>query len=71
MAAGLATMAVAQNCQNLTVPVEITAALKATFDFTAPKTNVDVANFILDLTRPSANYTKELLLEENVSTVQS
>jgi len=66
VAAGLATVAVAQQCQNLTVPIEITA-LKSTFDLNATKTNIDVANFILELTRPAANYTKEVLQEEKVS----
>lgn len=73
LSVGLATMfvahlnmAAAQNCQNLTVPVEVNA-LKATFALAAPGTNIDVTNFILELTRPGANYTKEVLQKEEVS----
>lgn len=61
LVAYLANLSAAQQCQNLTVPIDV-LGLQYDFDLTAPQTNIDVANFILELTRPGANYTQELLL---------
>jgi hypothetical protein len=61
--ASFAIQSAAQQCQNLTVPIDI-LGLQYHFDLTAPQSNIDVGNFILELTRPGANYTKDVLLGE-------
>lgn len=56
----LATSAVARQCQNLTFPVTIEAR-NGVFDLETPSSNIDVTNFILDLTQPGQNLSKILL----------
>ncbi|KAI1763624.1 Alpha/beta hydrolase family-domain-containing protein [Hypoxylon sp. FL1150] len=58
--AALAAGATARNCKNLTVPISITAS-NTQFTLEAPSDNVEVTNFALNLARPGANYTAEVL----------
>lgn len=58
--AGFAATATARQCHNLTVPLCLSAR-NAVFDLEAPVTNVDVADFVLDLAQPGHNLTDELL----------
>lgn len=53
--AALAGVALARKCQNITVPVTITAR-NSVFNLAAPANNIEVTNFILDLTQQGANY---------------
>ncbi|KAI0387769.1 Alpha/Beta hydrolase protein [Hypomontagnella monticulosa] len=57
---GLAAVATARNCKDLTVPISI-SALNANLKLQAPGTQVDVTNFILNLAQPGMNYTEELI----------
>lgn len=57
---GLAAAASARKCQNLTVEVELSSR-NGVFNFDAPSTNIDVTNFILDLSQQGANYSDSLL----------
>lgn len=57
---GLASLASARNCANLTVEVTVDAR-NAVFNLTAPTNNIEVTNFILDFTRPGHNLTEEVL----------
>ncbi|KAK9771836.1 putative Alpha/Beta hydrolase protein [Seiridium cardinale] len=57
---GFVASAAARQCQNLTVPLTLSAR-NGVFDIQAPETNVDVTNFILDLAQPGHNLTAELL----------
>ncbi|KAM0259833.1 hypothetical protein ACHAQJ_003077 [Trichoderma viride] len=56
----LATAVMARKCQNLDIPISISAR-NAVFDFPNPATEVEVTNFVLDFIRPGANYTDSLL----------
>lgn len=47
-------------CQNLTVPVTISAR-NAVFDVATPQTNIQVTDFILNLSQQGHNYTDEVL----------
>ncbi|KAH6660276.1 Alpha/Beta hydrolase protein [Truncatella angustata] len=58
--AGFAAAAAARQCQNLTIPITISAR-NGIFNLAAPETNVDVTNFILDLTQPGNNLTNKAL----------
>jgi pimeloyl-ACP methyl ester carboxylesterase len=58
---GLST---ARQCQNITVPVTITGR-NAKFSIATPQTNIEVTNFILDLTQQGANYTQQIFQEFN------
>ncbi|KAI0136361.1 Alpha/Beta hydrolase protein [Xylariales sp. AK1849] len=60
LVAGLAATVAARQCQNLTVAVSISAR-NGVFDLKAPKTNVDVTDFMLNLAQPGHNLTAELL----------
>lgn len=57
----------AMHCTNLTVPVDLTAR-NGMFNYSAPQNNIEVTNFILDITQQGANYTKTLL--EDYKTVK-
>lgn len=57
---GLASLASARNCMNLTVEVAVDAR-NAVFNLTAPANNIEVTNLILDFTRPGHNLTEEYL----------
>lgn len=65
--AGLAAVATARKCQNLTVPISITAS-NTHFKLQAPSNNVEVTDFVLNLAQPGANYTAEVLGDTPVST---
>nr|POF23959.1 hypothetical protein CFP56_54895 [Quercus suber] len=60
VAAALAGAVSARKCQNITVPIEASAR-NGVFDLTIPKTNIDITNFILDLTQQGKNYTANIL----------
>lgn len=47
-------------CQNLTVPVTISAR-NAVFDVSTPQTNIQVTDFILNLSQQGHNYTDDVL----------
>ena len=53
-------IASARKCQNITVPVTLSAR-QGIFNISAPASDIDVTNFILDDTRQGTNYTKEVL----------
>ncbi|KAJ0341597.1 hypothetical protein COL922a_002036 [Colletotrichum nupharicola] len=55
-----AALASAKMCKNITVEVDISAR-NAVFDLEAPKTNVEVTNFLLNLSQQGANYTATAL----------
>lgn len=57
---GLAALSSARHCQNITVQVPVDSR-NAVFNRTAPATNIDVTNFVLDLTRQGHNLTNEVL----------
>lgn len=63
--AALAGLVSARQCQNLTIPVSLSAR-NGVFNLTAPQNNIEVTNFILDLTQPGKNYSADIL--EGVST---
>lgn len=52
----------ARQCQNLTFPIDISAQ-NGKFNLRTPSNNVEVTNFILDLTRPKHNLSKELFID--------
>lgn len=58
--AALAGLASARQCQNITVEVHASAR-NGKFNQTTPVTNIDVTNFILDLTRQGTNYSASVL----------
>ncbi len=55
-----AAAAMARQCQNLTIPVSISAR-NGRFDFQIPENDTEVTNFVLNLTQPGHNLTAELL----------
>lgn len=57
LAAGLAS---ARKCQNITVPVSISAR-NGVFNLAIPQSNIDVTNFIVDLAEQGVNYTQAVL----------
>src|ERR1700709_1646751 len=58
--AALASIVSARQCQNITVPVHASAR-NGNFNQTTPVTNIDVTNFILNLTQQGTNYTASVL----------
>lgn len=61
MLALLATIAVAKNCQNITIPISISSR-NAVFDNIAtPQTPLDPTTFALNQTRQGHNFTNEAL----------
>lgn len=67
--AGLAGLVSAKHCREITVPVTISGR-NAVFDQTAltPRSNIDVTNFMLQLSRQGGNYSADQL--KGVSTTQ-
>lgn len=57
---GLAAVSSARHCQNITVEVPVDSR-NAVFNLTAPATNIDVTNFVLDLTQNGHNLTNQVL----------
>jgi hypothetical protein len=55
----LAAVAAARRCQNITVPVSI-SAINAVFGIHAPLTEIDVTNFFLNFARQGFNYTEDV-----------
>lgn len=62
IAATLLSAAAAKTCTNITVPVTISAR-NGQFDKAAltPSTNIDVTDFILNLSQQGVNYTAKVL----------
>jgi len=62
VAASVVGIVSAKQCQNITVPVTISAR-NGLFDAQAltPVTNIDVTNFILNLVQQGENYTANVL----------
>ncbi|KAF2723183.1 hypothetical protein K431DRAFT_220490 [Polychaeton citri CBS 116435] len=58
--AGTAALVSARRCQNITVPVNISAR-NGNFNQSAPSNNIEVTNFILDLTQQGHNYSQAVL----------
>ncbi|KAK5010881.1 hypothetical protein LTR28_007177 [Elasticomyces elasticus] len=58
--AALAGAAAARQCLNVTVPVQVSAR-NGVFNLATPVTNIDVTNFILDLTQQGTNYSANIL----------
>ncbi|KAK4550470.1 hypothetical protein LTR36_000049 [Oleoguttula mirabilis] len=58
--AALAAVASARQCQNITVPVQVSAR-NGKFNQTTPVTDIDVEDFILNLTQQGTNYTASVL----------
>ncbi|KIV88399.1 hypothetical protein PV10_08085 [Exophiala mesophila] len=53
-------LASARQCQNLTIPLSI-SALNANFSISAPQDNIEVTDFILNLSQQGSNYTETVL----------
>lgn len=58
--AWLVTLVLARKCQNITVPVSISAR-NGDFDQLVPSNNIEVTNFILNLTQQGHNYSQAIL----------
>ncbi|TLD21636.1 hypothetical protein E2P81_ATG08224 [Venturia nashicola] len=56
----LATLGEARHCQNLTIPIQVSAR-QGIYSLQAPGDNIAAINFILDLTRQGHNYSNEAL----------
>lgn len=59
-AALFSALASAKKCTELTIPIEASAR-NGVFKIATPATDIDVTNFILDLTQQGANYTESIL----------
>ena len=53
-------VATGRKCQDITVPVSISAR-NGVFGLAAPGNNIDLTNFILDVTQPGVNYSQVVL----------
>lgn len=58
--AALASTAAAARCQNLTIPISVSAR-NGLFDVTNPTDNIEATNFALRMARQGHNYTMESL----------
>jgi len=58
--AALASTATAAQCQNLTIPISVSAR-NGLFDVPNPNTTIDATNFALRMSRQGHNYTDEAL----------
>ena len=67
LAAWSAATAAARRCQNLTIPISITSENQQ-FNLVPPKSDIEVTNFILDLTRAQNNLVDELFTGVSPST---
>jgi hypothetical protein len=59
-ALSLASLALARNCQNITVELDLSAR-NSVFDLEIPKTNIEITEFVLELTKQGANYGSSIL----------
>jgi hypothetical protein len=55
-----AAIGTARQCTNLTIPLSLSAR-NGVFNLKPPTSNIEVTDFMLDLTRQSHNLTNELL----------
>ncbi|KAI1770272.1 Alpha/Beta hydrolase protein [Hypoxylon cercidicola] len=60
LVAGLAAVAAARNCQNLIIPISISAR-NTYFTLQAPASNIEVTDFVLNLAQPGVNYASKVL----------
>lgn len=51
---------IAISCQNITVPVSVSAR-NGVYNLSAPRNDIEVTNFALEATRPGVNYTESVL----------
>ncbi|KEF52825.1 uncharacterized protein A1O9_11242 [Exophiala aquamarina CBS 119918] len=58
--AACASMASARKCQNITIPVSISAR-NGVFNVATPQNNIDVTNLMLKMAKQESNYTAEVL----------
>lgn len=58
--AALVSIGEAAKCQNLTIPISISAR-NGVFDLAAPSSSIESTNFALDLSQQGKNYTKAIL----------
>ncbi len=58
--ASIVTVTTARKCQNITVPVTISAR-NAVFSLKAPATDIEATNFVLGSVQQGKNYTNSLL----------
>ncbi|KAI2472994.1 Alpha/Beta hydrolase protein [Annulohypoxylon bovei var. microspora] len=58
--AGLAAVATARHCQNLTIPVTLSAQ-NIKFTLQAPANDIEVTNFFLNLAEPGVNFTQSVV----------
>jgi hypothetical protein len=56
----LVTLGEARHCQNLTIPVSVSAR-QGVYNLTTPADNIAVTNLILNLSRQGHNYSNEVL----------
>jgi hypothetical protein len=63
----LVASATAKQCLNQTVPVSISAR-QAVFDIAIPQTNLEVTDFILDMTTQGTNFTDIALTDYSTTT---
>lgn len=56
----LATAVMARKCQNLNIPISISAR-NAVFNLPNPVSEIDVTNFALSLTRPGTDFPDSIL----------
>lgn len=64
LAAGFATSAIVRSCQDFMIPLDISAR-NGVFNLSVPTSNIEVTNFVLNLSQVGTNYTAVAL--ENVS----
>lgn len=58
--------AVAKKCINQTIPLHLSAR-QAVFNLAVPQTNLEVTDFILNMTRQGGNFTNEILTGYNTT----
>lgn len=64
--AALTSAVEAYKCQNLTVPITVSAR-QGQYSISAPGSNIEVTNFVLNLAQQGANYTQQVLTGVRVS----
>jgi hypothetical protein len=62
-----AAIAPAKRCRNATVPITISAK-QALFDIAIPQTNLEVTDFVLNMTKQGGNFTNSALAGYDTTT---
>ncbi len=60
-----AAVAIARHCQNITVPVTISAR-NGIFSLAPPADNIQTTNFVLNSLRPGVNFTAQVLKDVSI-----